>query len=171
MLKSIRNFFIIAYAILAIFVTICLLSYNEFKVSEFGDYTMVIIDTSELEPEFYEGDLVLVDRSEKIRVGEKVFFYNTYAKEINISVARITHEEKVTKTESTYTLEGDKALSSSYVIGPAKDVTRIEKVGTILGILESKWGFLFLIVFPSLIAFLYEIAEIFMEIKNKDDDD
>ena len=39
-------------------------------------------------------------------------------------------------------------------------------VGTILGILESKWGFLFLIVFPSLLAFIYEIGVVVSDIKN-----
>ena len=39
-------------------------------------------------------------------------------------------------------------------------------MGTVLNVLESKWGFLFLIVFPSLLAFLYEITVVFSEIKN-----
>lgn len=40
-------------------------------------------------------------------------------------------------------------------------------MGTVLKVLESKWGFLLLIVFPSLIAFLYEITELFSELKDK----
>ena len=38
-------------------------------------------------------------------------------------------------------------------------------MGTILSILESKWGFLILIVFPSLLAFLYELWEFIANIK------
>ena len=46
-------------------------------------------------------------------------------------------------------------------------------MGTILSILESKWGFLILIVFPSLLAFLYELWEFIANIKaaKEDDDD
>ena len=52
-----------------------------------------------------------------------------------------------------------------YVIGNTEGVTVIPKLGTVLGILESKWGFLILIVFPSLLAFIYEITVVFAEIK------
>lgn len=44
-----------------------------------------------------------------------------------------------------------------------------------LGILESKWGFLALIVLPSLIAFLYEVWEVIVGLKanskNKEKDE
>ena len=37
-------------------------------------------------------------------------------------------------------------------------------------VLESKWGFLFLIVMPSLILFIYQISVVISEIKNKDEE-
>ena len=53
------------------------------------------------------------------------------------------------------------------MIGTSKNAKVISKVGTVLSVLESKWGFLFLIVFPSLIAFLHEIYEFILELTNK----
>ena len=44
MKKIIGNIIFIIYAIIAVFVTICLLSYNEFKVTEFGETSLVLID-------------------------------------------------------------------------------------------------------------------------------
>ena len=38
-------------------------------------------------------------------------------------------------------------------------------VGAVLGALESQWGFLFLIVFPSLVAFLYEAYIVVQEVR------
>lgn len=61
----------------------------------------------------------------------------------------------------------DHDVSSQYVLGSAKDTTVIPVVGQILSVLESKWGFLFLIVFPSLIAFLYELTVVFSGIKEE----
>lgn len=171
MKKFIRNLFIILYVVIAIFVTICLLSYNKYRVSELGEYTLVIVDSNKLEPDFKKGDLVIVDGNNKIEVGDKVFFYNTYSKNISVSVAQILEEEVITEDESTYTLEGDKTLSSEYVIGSSESVTKIPNLGTILGILESKWGFLILVVFPSLLAFLYEIWEVVTEIKESSKND
>ena len=51
------------WLIAAIFVTICLLSYNEFKVSTFGKTSLLIIDSDEMEPDYLEGDLLLVKRN------------------------------------------------------------------------------------------------------------
>ena len=173
MKKTIGNIIFIIYAIIAVFVTICLLSFNEFKVSEFGDTSLVIVDNQDLEPNFNEGDLVLVDKGKRIREGDTIFFYNTSADVVEVTLAQVQKIEKVSNLEYTYTVEGDVAISSEYVLGNAEDVTKISNVGTVLGVLESKWGFLILIVFPSLLAFIYEITVVFTEIREgkKDDDE
>ena len=173
MKKTISNIIFIIYAIIAVFVTICLLSFNEFKVSEFGDTSLVIVDNQDLEPNFNEGDLVLVDKGKRIREGDTIFFYNTSADAVEVTLAQVQKIEKVSNLEYTYTVEGDVAISSEYVLGNAEDVTKISNVGTVLGVLESKWGFLILIVFPSLLAFIYEITVVFTEIREgkKDDDE
>ncbi|MDO5555532.1 MAG: hypothetical protein Q4G09_02440 [Clostridia bacterium] len=169
MKKVIRNVLIVIYAIIAIFITICLLSYNEFRITEFGQTSLILIDNDKLSTEFNKGDLALVKKAtkEEIKIGDKIFFYNTYEKEISVSIAEIIGKEEITETETTYTLEGDKALSSEYVIGLADNAKTVGFVGYVLGFLESKWGFLFLIVFPTLLAFLYEIVEIIIEIKKQ----
>ena len=165
MKKVLGNLIFIIYAIIAVFITICLLSYNEFKVTEFGDSSLVIIDNNELEPNYNKGDLVIVNKETRIRENDSIFFYNTSADKVEITVANVINVEKVSNLEYTYTLEGDQAISSEYVIGNTEGVTIIPNLGTVLGILESKWGFLILIVFPSLLAFIYEITVVFTEIR------
>lgn len=167
MKKIIGEILAFAYIIIAVFVTVCLLSYNDFKVTEFGESSLIIIDNNELEPRFNRGDLVIANGDDKISVGDEIFFYNVYFnKEIEVSYGKVTNEEKLNSKEKTYTIEGEHQLSSEYVIGPLNSCTVIPNVGTILGILESKWGFLFLIVFPSLLAFIYEIGVVVSDIKN-----
>ena len=46
----------------------------------------------------------------------------------------------------------------------------IPVVGTVLSVLESKWGFLFLIVLPALLAFFYQITVVVSDIKNSKED-
>ena len=178
MKKIIGNLIFIIYAIIAVFVTICLLSFNEYKVSEFGDTSLVIIDNEELEPTFNKGDLVIVDKSKRIREGDTIFFYNSSSDVVEVTLATVQNIEKVNDSEYTYAIDGDRSISSEYVLGNAGDVTKISTVGTVLGVLESKWGFLILIVFPSLLAFIYEITVVFTEIRegkeaedDEDDDD
>lgn len=172
MKRIIGNIIFIIYAIIAVFVTICLLSFNEFKVTEFGDSSWVIIDNNELEPNYNKGDLVIVNKEDRIREGDTIFFYNTSTDKVEVTLAEVTKVEKVSNSEYTYNLEGDYTISSEYVLGNAESTTVISKIGTVLGVLESKWGFLILIVFPSLLAFIYEITVVFSEIregKSKDE--
>lgn len=165
MKKIIANLFLFLYAIIAIFITMCLISYNSHRVTVFGNLSFVIVDNKNLEPGYSKGDLVIVKGDEKPVVGDDVFFYNTYESKTAVSVTKITGSEKITDKETTYTLDGGKSLSSENVIGKANGATKISVVGNILNVLESKWGYLFLIVLPSLLAFLYEIIEIVKEIK------
>ena len=62
-MKSIINFIkgvlISCWVVLAIFTTICLISYNDYKVSVFGDYSLFIVDNKELEPTFKKYDVVI----------------------------------------------------------------------------------------------------------------
>ena len=162
MKKIIRNIVIVIYAIIAISVTVCLLSYNDYKVTVFGQTSLLIMDSEELEPDYEKGSLVIVDGSKNIEVGDKIFFYN--AKHA-ITLAEVTNIRHSEDTETAYTLEGDKAISEQYVIGPAKDAKTIGKLGAALGVLESKWGFLLLVVLPAVLAFLYEVFEVITEVR------
>jgi len=165
MKKAICNFFVIIYAIIAIFITICLLSYNEYKVSEFGDYSFIIIDNRELEPEFKKGNLVIADRSYLPDVGDKVFFYNKVLGKVHIRIGEVQNKQEEQNGDIVYTLEKNVMLKNNEVIGKVDQVKQISKIGSILQVLESKWGFLVLIVLPSLIAFLYEISEVVIELR------
>lgn len=169
MKKIIVNVLVIIYTVIAVFTTICLLSYNEYKISEFGDYSIILVTDDELTPDFNKGDLVLVKagNKSKINIGDKVFFYNSQNQSVEVALAEITNKQIITSTEITFTVGGDHDVSSQYVLGTAKDATVIPVVGSVLSILESKWGFLFLIVFPSLIAFIYELTVVFSEIKEE----
>jgi len=166
MKKIIRNIIVVIYAIIAIFVTICLLSYNSQKVTELGNYVLVIIDNNELSPNYEKGDLAIIDKNKDIEIGDSVFFYDTNAKDFTVAFANVENKEIITDKETTYTLKGNKKISSEYVVGSSNSTVKIAKVGSILKILESKWGFLLLVVLPALLAFLYEIIEIIAEARN-----
>ena len=166
-LKIVRNLVILLYAVVAIFVTISLLSYNEYKVTEFGRYSLIIADSNKLDAGYQEGDLIIVNREAPIEKGDKVFFHNTFDRTMEVSIEKVSDIEVVTETQKTFTLQDDKKISSDYVIGVSKDNTTFPKVGMILSVLQSQWGFLLLVVLPALLAFLYEIFEIFSEMRGK----
>lgn len=170
MKKTITNIIFIIYVVIAVFVTICLLSYNQFKVTEFGDYSLVIVTDDEMAPDFNKGDLVIVDKSQEVLPGDKAFFYDTYNRQIEIRLGEVNDLERVTETESTYTFDGDHKVSSEYVLGGENTASVIPVAGTILSVLESKWGFLFLIVLPVLLMFFHQITVVIADLKNSKDD-
>lgn len=165
-MKKLGSILIIIYVIIAIFVTLCLLTFNEYKVSQFGDKTLVIIDKDEESLKYKKGDLVIVGLSgyENSEAGDTVFFY----KDNGIKIAEIQTKNDYGEAGITFTIDGNYQVVSDEVIGTSNNEIVIGTVGGILQLLESKWGFLFLIVFPSLLAFLREVRELISEITNKE---
>lgn len=164
MKKALTNIIIILYVIMAIGVTICLLSYNEYKISEFGNKTLIIIDKDDKNLAYNKGDLIIVgkDNYEKASKGDTVFFY----KDRGVKIAEIEQKNDYGEAGITFTVSGNYQIVKEDLIGTSQDVKVISKVGSILKFLESKWGFFFLIVIPSFLAFLNEIKELILELVN-----
>lgn len=175
--KIFANVLIVAYAVIAIVVTVLLLSYNDYHCSVIGGYTFILVTDDELEPNYPEGSLVLVKetKAKNINPGDYVFLYRN----ITSTQFEIKYAEVLMKDESKgeynvqYILEGNTIIDHEDVIGSAENAKVIPNLGTILSVLESRYGYLFLIVVVSFIAFLYEIYELIMEIKygEREEDD
>lgn len=165
MKKFLVNLIVIIYVIIAIFTTFCLLTYNDYKVSEFGDKSLVIIDEEDQGFDYKKGDLLIVgkDGYEKANIGDTLFFYQNNI----IKIAEIQEKKDFGEAGVIFTIDGNYQVVHEDVIGTSNNVKVISKAGKVLSVLESKWGFLFLIVFPSLLAFLHQIYELIMEISNK----
>ena len=168
--KFIANILIVVYAIIAITVTILLLSYNDYQMSVIGDYTFIIMKDDELEKAGYpEGALVLVKetKAKNINEGDHIFLYrNISTSQFEIKYAQVIMKDTSGGEYATqYVLDGNAIVDHEDVIGTTKDIKVIPHLGTILSILQSRYGYLFLIVVVSFISFLYEIYELIMEIK------
>ncbi len=164
-LDFIKNLFIFAYILVILFITVCLLAYNDYKLTVFGDKTLVPVIDDDLEPSYTVGDLLIIkrDKIEDVKVGDVIFFYRTRSGETTINFAPVTDLEELTATETTITVEGDFRLSSTNFIGKTESASVIPNVGRILHTLESKWGFLFLGVFPSFLVFIYTLYSVVLE--------
>lgn len=162
MKNLISNTIFTIYLIIAIFVTVCLLSYNDYKVSVFGNTSFIIVSDNKLEP-FNKGDLVIVGNDDDIEKGEQILYYNTYNEKVKVKVGTVTDVQK-SASETKYSIDGAN-YSSKFVIGKVSDARYMKNAGTVLGIFESKWGFLFLIVLPALLAFVNQLIVVISGIK------
>ena len=165
-MKFIKNILIdiviTIWFVFALFATICLLSQNEFGTTVFGKNTLLIIDSDELEPEYKEGDLLIIKRNSdnKINIGDKVFYYNsTMNSTVLVYNGVVESKEEITKTETTFVINGE-SVSGEYVIGSTKTTKAYHSMGSIFGVITSQWGFLFFILFPMLFAIIYEVMMI-----------
>lgn len=172
-LKVIGIVFASIYAVVAITLTVFLLNYNKYNITEINNKSLIIVRDEELKPDFQKGDLVIVNRdaNRDIKVGDKIFFYDNYKEIISVNLATVLEKEKITNNETTFIVDGDYAVSSEYVIGTARTSKSYSKLGTILGLLEARFGFLFMIIFPILILFVYEIYVVIKELKDSKHDD
>ena len=167
MKRTLGNLVVIIYVIVAITVTLCLLNYNEYNVTVFGNNSLILITDDSLSPDYVEGDLVIAkkEKLDEIKEGDKIFFYN----ENDIKLGEVKQINKYEGISSTFILDGNHQIVEDEVIGSEESVKVYPNLGKILSILESKWGFLFLIIFPSVLAFLHEIFQVVVELGNKDD--
>ena len=75
MKKLIINILVIVYMIIAIILTILLLSYNDFKITVIGGKSLVIIKDNDLAPEYNKGELVIVNSEDSVKVGQEIFYF------------------------------------------------------------------------------------------------
>lgn len=172
--KWLFGILVIPYVLLALFVTACLVRYNDYGISVFGKTSLIIVEDDSLEPNFSEGDLLIVKKndSSEVNANDYIFFYNMYEKQVSVNYGKIVGKEDLEgTTETTYTLEGNELLSSEYFIGKGDTTIRYKKMGAVLNFLESRWGYLFVFILPILVMFIYEIYAIVKEVKNASEDE
>lgn len=172
MLKKILiTILLIIYIPCVVFLTACLLNYNKYNVTEFGKNTLIIID-DDLK-KFDKGDLAVVykNNNSDIKKGDYIFFYESTSMSTIISYAEVLEREDISREKSVYTIEGGYEVSSDFVIGKQATAKKYKNIGTILSILESRWGFVLFVIFPLMLMFIYEIYSLVIEIKDKNNSD
>lgn len=169
-LWGIVELLIIVYVIV---ITACLLSTNKFGFSQFGKTTLLTI-SDHMEPyleEAQEHDLIIVKGEvEDINVGDKIYYYSTADSKYIVRTAHVTEIVAQDGQTALYKLDdtNSSTISSTKVIG--KYSTIYHNIGGILDILESKLGFLLLVILPILLIFMYQIYALIVVIKYGDDE-
>lgn len=167
-LNFIKGTIFTLWLIVAIFTTICLLSYNDYQVSEFGKYSLLIINNKELRTIYEQDSLVIVKKSneEEYKVGDKILFYSGNPEVINyINLGEITGVQKAGGAQTSYYI-GNYKVSYDDIVGNINGSIVYKKAGLILSIIESRWGFMFCVILPTIFFAVYEIYAIVNEVKN-----
>lgn len=160
-LWSILEFVIIVYVIV---MTSILLSKNKYGFTQFGNTTLCTIDLVDERgiQGVKAGDLLIVKNSNDIKVGDVIYYYVVYNESYVVQNAPVTDIQS-DKYSAVYTIddeEGSLTISSARVLGKYNVI--YHKFGKILDVLESRLGFLFLVLLPILVIFIYQVYELIM---------
>ena len=167
MKKVLGGILLVVYSIIAITVTVLLLSYNEYNCSEIGGYTVYIVNDDSLEPEYKQGSVLLIKHTsdKNVQKGDEIFLYKVINSQEYQFISRTLNDKIQQGNHINYIVENAESYDSGYFVGKTNDAVVIEGWGYLLALLESKWGYLFCVVIVSLLLFLQEVFELSMEIK------
>ena len=159
----------VVYFSFVITMTVLLLNFNDYGVTQFGTTSLIIINDQISNENYEKGDLVIVkqEKIDKLEVGEELFTYKVDAKgNVNIDLGRIGN---IYPEEEAISFENGANYSMEFIAGIPQKIH--SNVGTFLSIVESKWGFLFIVLVPSFLIFVYELYSLIVEIKYGSDED
>lgn len=171
--KVLIGIFAVAFFGIVITLTVFLLNFK-YGVTKLGDKSLIIIRDAISSEKYKKGDLVIVEsqKFEEIKVGDEIFAYKI-AKDGTVSVDLGTvgaiSKSTSASVDDAIAYENGNSYSMDYVIGKSTKV--YNKIGTFLGVVESKWGFLFIILVPCFLVFIYQLYSLIVEIKYGNDEE
>lgn len=163
-IKSIFSLILgICFFAFALSMSLLLLNYNKYGLTQFGETTLIIINGNLTSENYKRGDLVLVEERnlERLNVGDDAFAYRVDGQgRVSLELGKIG---KIYKEENAVSFENGSTFDSEFLAGvPYKTYA---SVGKYISIVESKWGFLFIILVPCFLIFIYEVYALIIEIK------
>ena len=151
---------LVVFVIIAVSVTICTLSTNEYNVMQFGDKIWVIAGEN-LGNYPKNKSLIIKEDKRNVKLNDEVFFYSEDIDGNNIKYGQIT-----AINNNSYTIDNEE-IEKSMIIASNNNVKEVAALGTILSVLTSKYGYLCLIILPILLAFVYQIIRIVKELNKE----
>lgn len=161
-IKWVWEFVEILIIIYVIFITSCILCRNKFGYTQFGDMTFITVNDNNAKfiQNSESGDLLIVKSQQTgLDKGDLIYYYVTVDEKYVVRTGVVE-----SKTEDDYAAlyvlnDDDKtSVASNRVIG--KYVSFHKDKGKVLDVLESRIGFLFLVLLPILVVFIYQIYQL-----------
>lgn len=155
---------IIIYVVL---VTMFVLCKNKYGYTQFGDYSFANIDliAEKNVKDTKKDDLLVVKNSNDIHKGDLIYYYAVLNDNYIVRSA-VVADVKEDDYSALYTVSLSNTtinVASSRVLG--KYSTVYNNLGSILSVLESRVGFLLLVLLPIMVVFIYQVYEFIIMLK------
>lgn len=158
-LKYFWNVLQVLIVIYVVCVSVLILNRNIYNKSEIGNYTFVTIgedDVSNLN-NVKNGDLLIIDSKEKIVVGDTVYYYSGSSDDFVVLSDVVTNIKKSDNGYIYLLANSDYNILSSRIVG-SKSIN-IHYLGKIIDVVTSEIGFIFLVLLPILVVFVYQLYQ------------
>lgn len=159
----------VLYFAFALCMTILLLNYNKYGITQFGETSLIIIKEDVSFDGYKKGDLVLVKdtKIKDLKENDVVFAYKLDEnRSVHVQVGNVG---KIYEEEQAITFKNGNTYSKEFLAGKPYEVHN--NIGTVLSVIESQWGFLFIVLVPIFLIFIYQVYALIVEIKYGADKD
>lgn len=154
---SILQVLIIVYVIL---ITSLLFFENKYGFSQFGNtviHNVNKLDTKNISG-VKDGDLLIIKHKEKLEVGDIAYYYAVHNDKYIIVTDKVVKVRR-DRDNYLYTIDRDTpvTISSTRVIG--NKIKNYHGIGRVLRVVESRTGFIFFVLLPIMIVFIYQVYQ------------
>lgn len=163
-ISGIVDLLMLVVIVAAVGVTLVSLTSDNDGISKIGKYIPLNVKTESMQDTIYKGDFIVVEEvdPEILKVNDVISFKAAEQDQIIIKTHRIV--EIVQEDGNVkFVTRGDNNIADDIVPVYKSDVigiwngVRLPKVGYILDFVSGRYGFLFCIVLPLFILFIYQI--------------
>lgn len=170
MRKFFRGIWLILEVVIILYVlcvTSLILFRNEYGYTQFGDKTLITInkDNVGVIPDSKYGDLYVVNNNYGYKVGDKIYYYVVDNDSYMVRYGEVVK----TRGNGSSTLyfvkynEDTNSVSRAKVIGDSVKI--YHGYGKTINFLQGKMAFLFFVLLPIMIVFIYQVYELINIVK------
>ena len=158
---------------------------NDYNVPIMGNKVILTVATDSMEPTVKQGDLIVgtvltPEEKTSLKEGDIITFFvdlnDDGQKELNTHrITVVNYEGKVgvykTKGDNNLSEDGGKVYANEIVSIWHEGDTQLHGVGSVFGFLQSRLGFMCIVVIPLALFFIYEVVRLILivfKIKNGD---
>lgn len=165
MKKIVGRVLVVIFMLIAVFVTANILSYNDYEVAEFGNKSFVLAGKHMEKYGYKNGDLIIATKAnDNIKNGDTIMYYNVYQKNVTIDQGKV---EETSSNGKQFYLDSNTSIAADRVLGKTSNVKTIHGIGSVLRVLESRMGYLLIILLPTIAIFAVLIIKVIAELKEE----
>ena len=171
-LHVIWNIIEVVVIMYVIALTTILLAKNKFGFTQLGDYVITSIESNDVNNiiDTKQGDLLIVKNTSDIAVGDVIYYYAVYDDDY-IICSDIVKSMQKDDYSALYTIDDQysSTVHSTKVIG--KYTFKYHNLGNYFAFLQSRVGFLFFVLLPIMVVFIYQIYDFAIVLKYDNEND